>query len=68
MNLIPLNDPCEQPISAQCERPRSMVEVLRGKRTCLQSQLADVDAAIVALEQNPAIVNVLELVRKVNRF
>lgn len=51
-----------------CGEERSMLQVLQERRAHLQSQINDVEAAITALEQNPAIVNVLELIRKVQRF
>jgi hypothetical protein len=45
-----------------------MVETLTRKRQCLQTQLNDVDAALTALQANPEVVNLLDLIRKVTRY
>jgi hypothetical protein len=45
-----------------------MVETLTYKRHCLQTQLNDVDAALTALQANPEVVNLMDLIRRVNRY
>lgn len=45
-----------------------MLETLSMKRQGLQAQLNDVNAAITALEANPELVNVLDLIRRVQRY
>jgi hypothetical protein len=45
-----------------------MVEMLNRKRQDLQGQLNDVDAALTALQANPEVVNLLDLIRKVTRY
>lgn len=51
----------------QC-KPLTMVETLSQKRTQLTAQLTDVDMALKALESNPEVVNLLELIRRVQRY
>lgn len=57
-------------VSAQVEmKPlsNSPLDGLKQRKFYLQEQMANVDAAIAALERNPEILNVLELLAKANR-
>ena len=56
-------DCCEQPIAKQAESP-NLLETFKRKKIRLQSQLNDVDAVIVALEKNPEINSLFELIAK----
>lgn len=56
-----------------CEPPKLAIkpelkEGLVNRRNKLQQQLSDLDAAIVALEQNPEVARLLELVGKASRY
>jgi len=55
-------------VSAQCEQlmPRQMTvrENLQNKKDTLTAALADVDAALEALDANPEVSKVLELLAK----
>ncbi len=46
----------------------SVLESLQSRKNTLKTQVNDLEAAITALEANPEILNVLELIRKVQRF
>lgn len=51
-----------------CEPIRPNIkDGLVSRQTRLKSQLADIEAAIAALEANPEVANVLELVGKASR-
>ena len=59
--------------AGQCETemsPRRLTipEKLKTEKVNLEQRLADVNAAIEALEQNPEIERVLHLVSKVTRY
>lgn len=45
-----------------------MLETLQQKKSVLTSRLTDIDAAISALTNNPEVVNLLELIRRVQRY
>jgi dienelactone hydrolase len=63
---------CEQ-VSQTLDGPKECIkpqlrEGLVSRRTRLQSQLKDLDAAIEALDANPEVAKLLELVGKASRY
>ena len=59
------------PVSAPCEcrsQPPSMRDTLRNKRASLESQLQEVNEAITALDENPGVERVLDLITKTTRY
>jgi hypothetical protein len=46
-------------------RNPTLTETLRARKVDLESRLADVNAALSALEENPGVENVLNLVAKI---
>ena len=46
----------------------SMRETLRVKRASLESQLTEVNEAIAALDENPGVERVLDLITKTTRY
>lgn len=65
-SLINLGETCET--TKCCDATPTMVDTLTQKKLRLENQLADVNAAIAALQSQPGITGVLELIRKVNRY
>lgn len=63
MNILsPIND-CDREITKQAESP-NLLETFKRKKSSLQQRLNDVDAVILALEKNPEINSLLELIAK----
>lgn len=59
-----LSNPCgEQALTKQCESP-SMLDNLKRRQRDAAERLNDLNAAIAALEANPEVAKVLELVAK----
>lgn len=54
------------PADAQALRPLTLRESLANRKYQLESQLTDVNEALAALEANPDIETVLNLVQKAN--
>lgn len=50
------------------QRQESVIEGLYSRKKGLEAQLADVNAAINALEQHPEVADVLTLLGKVGRY
>ena len=46
----------------------SMRDTLRNKRASLESQLQEVNEAIAALDENPGVERVLDLITKTTRY
>lgn len=62
LNSIIPGDCCESP-KPQIESP-NLLETFKRKKLRLTQQLADVDAVIKALEDNPSINQLFELIAK----
>jgi chaperonin cofactor prefoldin len=60
---------CEEiaPMPKQLVKP-DLKEGLINRQTRLKQQLAEVDAAITALEEHPEVAKVLELVGRASRY
>lgn len=68
MDLMNIGDAggCEK--EPQICRPTSLTDTLKEKKARLALQMADLDAALQALDKNPEITTVLELIRRVSRY
>jgi hypothetical protein len=53
---------------AQMAKPMTLRDILGHRKVSLETQLADVNDAINALDSNPEFLKVLESVQKVNRL
>ena len=58
-----MNEICEMP-QASCEIQNTVTDRLQNQKRQLESKLADVNAALAALEANPEVCKVLTLVGK----
>jgi hypothetical protein len=57
---------CTSAVPVAAQQPPTLRESLASKRTNLAAQLARVDEALAALDANPGVENVLNLVQKAN--
>lgn len=68
LNIGSIKDCCTDQLSQTMDVTPTMSEFLTAKRDRLKVQIQDLESAIAALNSNPGIVNVLELIRRVNRY
>lgn len=66
--MFDVNAKCaEVPANCEIRRP-TLTERLKGERQDIAGRLAELDAAIAALEANPQVQTILDLVQKVARY
>ena len=54
-------------VETRCVSP-TLRDTLRNKRASLESQLQEVNEAIAALDENPGVERVLDLITKTTRY
>ena len=63
MNILGQVETCDSAMTKQAESP-NLLETFKRKKACLAQRMADVDAVIAALEKQPDINTLLELIAK----
>lgn len=63
MNLA--NIVCESPVETKECYASTIVNIIKRKKQRAETELADANAALDALEKNPEVANILELISKV---
>lgn len=59
---------CAKEVTPRPLEPATVTEELKIKKAMLEKKLADVNAAIEALEANPGVEKVLNLISKTGRY